>query len=693
MDRRTSKLVLIVPTIFLLIVLTQPSGLFADEDHAAPWWARSEPVPMPQASDTTVYSIVTGGNEVGLSLFNNGFFGNNLANRSPSLEYPLGSSEDHLVRAGPWVGGIKPRRDEDGVYDSLVTTATTDGTYGSFSSEAVSEFYPADTIGFIEKSILPNSRYFSRDAKSEQDLIATYFDRHGHASEYHKPLGIKIEQEVLQFSFEPFDAIILVNFKIINVDPILPIYDLYMGFYAEFTSGWKDGHSEWPPSGWFKKKDIAYVDSLRLFSEHHYNLDNGNCPSWAGLKLLGIRGPTEQDTVSTKRVSFNWWDWDPNGNLPGTPDVDVERYQTLSNGSIDATSQVEAPNHDPVSTLSVGPLGFAAGHWPDSLGGGERFILDYGDTVTVSFALIGGEPVPHEGRSAAEDLAFNAKWAQTAFDLNFNIPVPPPSPDLWVIPNRNRITLRWTDIPESFIDPKTATEDFEGYRIYVSETKEMSDFKRVREFDLVDSVFYNTSLDEIVADPIVVINGEDTLTYTYAYDITEVRDGFKYWVALTSFDTGTPEVASLESGTSQNRTMVIPGARSADETGTANNVIVFPNPYRGDAVWDGPLSRDRYLWFINLPSRCTIRITTLAGDLVDTIDFDGGTYNAQEIRGIFDPTDPRDPDRDLPILSGGMAAWDLISKNDQGIATGLYLFSVKDHNTGKTQVGKFLILE
>jgi hypothetical protein len=122
-------------------------------------------------------------------------------------------------------------------------------------------------------------------------------------------------------------------------------------------------------------------------------------------------------------------------------------------------------------------------------------------------------------------------------------------------------------------------------------------------------------------------------------------------------------------------------------------VLVFPNPYRGDAAWDGSLRRDRYLWFANLPPRCTIRIYTLAGDLVETIPFDQASYAPTDVRGIYDPTDPRNPERDLPILSGGMAAWDLVSRKDQGVANGLYLFSVEDHDSGERQLGKFLIIK
>jgi hypothetical protein len=45
------------------------------------------------------------------------------------------------------------------------------------------------------------------------------------------------------------------------------------------------------------------------------------------------------------------------------------------------------------------------------------------------------------------------------------------------------------------------------------------------------------------------------------------------------------------------------------------------------------------------------------------------------------------------IMSGGEHAWDIISDNDQAIASGLYLFSVKDSETGEIKTGKFLIVK
>lgn len=642
-----------------LLPLAQPPARAGDDDVRVYKDGKWQEYDDFAKSDTLISLRVTSGNNMGVTFYNTGFVGTNLADRSPSMEFPLRSGQEHLVRAGLWVGGLTTSEPPD----SLVSTATIDGSVGSFDPNQVSEFFPSATE-IRERSTLPNSRYYNPDARSEQDFQLSYFDSHPQSDPEHRPLGLKVLLETMLFSFEPFDAIVIANYKIINTKPDDPIYNVYLGLYSEMASGWKDGHAEWPPSGWFRKKDIAYVDSLRLVTEHHYNLDNGNCPSWGGMLLLGTRPKPIQDMT----VSFNWWNWDPNGNLSGTPHSDAERYAAMSNGSIDATAGLEAPNNDPVTLLSVGPFD----------------VIEPGDTIQVSFAFVGGQPSPKDGRNAEEDIAFNAQWAQKAFDLNFNIPVPPPSPQMRVFPGHNGLTLRWAKAPEDFLDPKSRQKDFEGYRIYVSEDKEEGGFRMIRQVDKVDSLLENTGLEDL-RDPQTI----DGVDYEYRYDLPDLRDGFKYWATVTSFDTGTNEVPPLESGLSQVRTFAIPGAGPRYE----NEVKVFPNPYRGDAVWDGSLARDRYLWFVNLPRHCTIRIYTLSGDLVDTIPFDAETYDATEIRGIFDPTDVQNPDNDIPVLSGGMAAWDLVSRNDQGIASGLYMFSVEDHDTGKTQLGKFLVLK
>jgi hypothetical protein len=227
--------------------------------------------------------------------------------------------------------------------------------------------------------------------------------------------------------------------------------------------------------------------------------------------------------------------------------------------------------------------------------------------------------------------------------------------------------------------------DFEGYRVYAGEGRE--DLRLVAQFDKAvapfDTTGFNTGFDAVrLAEPVVL----DGVTYHYKYTVDHLRDGFKYFAAVTAYDLGTTEIESLESGQAQNEVMVVPAPRTEERAG---GVVVFPNPYRVEARWDhGQGVRDHYLWFANLPARCAIRLYTLAGDLVYDYEFDGATYTGANARGVYDPSN------DLPsTLSGASFAWDLVTSRGQAAATGLYLWSVQDRATGKTERGKFLIVK
>jgi hypothetical protein len=45
------------------------------------------------------------------------------------------------------------------------------------------------------------------------------------------------------------------------------------------------------------------------------------------------------------------------------------------------------------------------------------------------------------------------------------------------------------------------------------------------------------------------------------------------------------------------------------------------------------------------------------------------------------------------LLPGGEHSWDLLSENGLNLAGGLYLFTVKDLDSGETQTGKFVIIK
>jgi hypothetical protein len=645
-----------------------------DGDHAA----TAAPTAVQEAAvDSVRYNTkITNNNLVGVTVSNYGFIGNNFVSRAPSFEYPLGSNNEHLVRAGIWIGA--QAIDDQGAFNG-VTTGAIDGSAGS-SSQAATEYTPAG-LEILERSSLTNSPNFDRHSISEEDLVGSFSDepaRH-FSPENHRPLNVLVRQENYDWSFSDYAHFVIFHYVITNQG--LPLRNAWVGLYGELASGTRADYSVWPPSssssitgGWFKKKWVQYEDSLRLFREHYcYNepvpdgCNLAHVPEWVGFALLGARvGADTASVLPRKQVTLASWLYQPGSALR---DQDTERYDIMSSGLV---QDLNGPDFqpfegDPVELLAVGPF--------------EE--IDPGDSISVDFVFVGGAEIP--------DIQKHTKVAQRAYDLHYQVPVPPPSPRLKVVAREQAVDIYWDDSPESAEDPTSPDpHDFEGYRVYLSEDR--LDLHRVAQYDLAtpphDTTGFNTGLDVARLPAPVTFDG---VTYQYRYTVTGLRDGFHYFAAVTAYDLGTSEIESLESGASQNKTMVIPGPAPAEIAG--DKIAVFPNPYRVEARWDvGQKVRDHYLWFSNLPERCTLRIYTLSGDLVFETAFDGRTYAGEGARGVYDPT--RELDVKAPTLSGSTYAWNLITREGQAAATGLYLYSVEDASGKRARaVGRFLIVK
>lgn len=179
--------------------------------------------------------------------------------------------------------------------------------------------------------------------------------------------------------------------------------------------------------------------------------------------------------------------------------------------------------------------------------------------------------------------------------------------------------------------------------------------------------------------------------------ISHPPKGIEYYVAVTTWDRGFPSqnILSLESGrdAEANMKILFPGPSAKTDM---DNIYVVPNPYIGQSKFDGRIENDftgdrsRRIWFVNLPEDCTIKIYTLAGDLVDKVIHHGG-----ESSDIVNPSVALNQDKlkQSDITATGMAPWDMLSHNNQIIAAGVYLFSVKDHDSGDIKVGKFVIIK
>ena len=101
-------------------------------------------------------------------------------------------------------------------------------------------------------------------------------------------------------------------------------------------------------------------------------------------------------------------------------------------------------------------------------------------------------------------------------------------------------------------------------------------------------------------------------------------------------------------------------------------IAVVPNPYVASARWEPQrLTQsgrgERRIEFIHLPQRATIRIFSVSGELVQTLEHDG-------------------------LITDGAEPWNLRSKDNMDVAAGLYIFQVEAPGIGE-KVGKFAIIK
>lgn len=183
----------------------------------------------------------------------------------------------------------------------------------------------------------------------------------------------------------------------------------------------------------------------------------------------------------------------------------------------------------------------------------------------------------------------------------------------------------------------------------------------------------------------------------YRSEILYPPKGIEYYVAMSAWDRGMPanSIEPLESGrdAKANMKILFPGPEASNNM---DDIYVVPNPYIGHSMFDGKRENDvtyeksRRLWFVMLPEQCTIKIYTLAGDLVDTIKHNGG--DPEDVISISKALNINS-DFESDFTATGIEPWDLLSSNNQIIAPGVYLFSVKDHDSGDIKVGKFVIIK
>lgn len=687
---------------------------------------------------------------IGMTITNFGTFGNRFLTRplQPSCQYPKGSSVEHISLAGLWIGAVSQK---DGI--AHVSTAATDVNPSAGQSVTLGYELTNDVgAGIKVRSTLPFDQNFDLKAVSHQDFVMDFTDKNRRSGSDtipdHSPLGLNVHLESYAWNFPFADNFVLLNYTIKNIGTDT-LQDLYVGVWDNAIT------QNLNLSGASISSHMAksYLDSLRMMYTFDYNgafVSGQNfrtvTNSYVGIKLLGSTPFPRSDSANglyysdrridslgmlTKNTFYNAWQFNSQSNSDSKfwfPLNDDQKYQRLRSSL--PKGHIEALNRENGVTTSNGTNGQAPNSYIDLLSVGPFTTLKPGDSLQVSFAVMcakkyGTADVKTDYLPTTQlrrNLVSAAGWAQKAYDgedvngnnildanedadgdgriTRFTLPQPPRQPKVRMEVGNQRAVVYWDRVQsEQTPDPITHKLDFEGYRIY--RTKAGADIgnadnfllsmQMVGDFDRSDdNIGYNTGFGRIKLNAPKKFEG-DTTEYWYRYppvddDVTNLN-GWQYLYGVSAYDQGDSAIGveSLESAKVIKR--VVTGTQTTSNG--SDEVGVYPNPYYANAAWDQNGERSRKIYFFNLPSVADIKIYTMTGDLVAELHHDAATYNGGGIKWFNDFNGIGIPAE----FAGGEHAWDLITKYDQAIATGLYLFTVKDATTGTVKRGKFAIVK
>jgi hypothetical protein len=275
------------------------------------------------------------------------------------------------------------------------------------------------------------------------------------------PLGIEVQQSVFAFARSgALGNIIFVKWKFINKG--VNTLD------STFVSVWSD-----PDLGGAGDDLVGCDTTLSLgFCYNDTNTDQlyGATPPAVGFDFF--KGPT----VGGNPLGMSSFNKYINGTDPSSQ---VETYNYMRGLNKDGSPvHVLDVISNPITRFQVSGLdprgASTASNWLDSNANDRRLMLSSGpftmapgDTQEVVTAVIIGQG--QDRYASIDDMKNKDSAAQAVFDLNFDIPEPPPAPVVFAQPLDKAVRLIWDASAvgtHSFSDTLNQDFVFEGYRVW-----------------------------------------------------------------------------------------------------------------------------------------------------------------------------------------------------------------------------------
>ncbi len=221
----------------------------------------------------------------------------------------------------------------------------------------------------------------------------------------------------------------------------------------------------------------------------------------------------------------------------------------------------------------------------------------------------------------------------------YNIPLRVPAPEFTVVTDSLAYNvISWGRQVEDFTSPP-----YSGTLHHYELSRSQSP---LGPWNILDSV--------AKADPRYLNNDK------YVYYDSLIREGEAFYYSIQSVDEHNQKSGRTKISLCQSR---MPG------TATLEKVYVVPNPFVVHSGFGGVTGTggdaDQKIGFYHLPKKCTIRVFSYSGQIVETIEHDSGYYSEEFMQ---------------------------ITRNNQVLASGLYFYTVETPNGDRTH-GKFVVIK
>ncbi len=550
-----------------------------------------------------------------------------------------------------------------------------------------------DKNGYTEKNGMPDhgEPHVDEDygAYSDNDIYYGVTDTStSYTAPGHIPMGIKTFVKSYAWKEDYAGFMLPFDFYFVNVGKNT-ISDVFIALFCDMDVG--------PISvpGYYRDNYMCTFGDLRTVYTGN-GVDRGSTPM--ALTLLGASRPFDSLIYVLHGSEY----YNPFQN-------DTTMYYAMTGTyprpSYPPPCQSPSAPTDTKFLISVGPFG----------------TMNPGDTIKMTAAFVGGEAV----QGGPDNLYDNVKKAIVFYHRGFRPPTLLPSPPLKIRQHDTQVRISWgPQVDSTKPDPARVWDDSNilaerypdsswrrnnppcgtitfpcgggghvclfdssghpylpggnilgGFRLYRSEdqagTPAPESWTLVRQYTVAEGKSaYGTGLDTMYIDSNL------TRDKRYWYSVTSVSIPGATILPLRTI-TGelvydTVYGAPTESPISENQTLVKTPFSASEKL---NQVLVVPNPVRidrdyetGTYGFEHPANTipgsNRMIKFIHLPAQCTIRIITMGGELLATLQHN-------------------DP-------ASGEMNWSLFNEAGHPLASGVYIFTVESRYGRQT--GKFVII-